>query len=54
MYTREAVQFIHDSKYKPFFLYFAHTYPHTPQYASENFRGKSMGGLYGDCVEEID
>ncbi len=54
LYTREAVQFIHESKDKPFFLYFAHTYPHTPQYASENFRGKSMGGLYGDCVEEID
>ena len=54
LYTREAVQFIHASKDKSFFLYFAHTYPHTPQYASENFRGKSMGGLYGDCVEEID
>ncbi|MBK8418183.1 sulfatase [Candidatus Villigracilis saccharophilus] len=54
LYTREAVQFIHESKDKPFFLYFAHTYPHTPQYASKNFRGKSMGGLYGDCVEEID
>ncbi len=54
LYTREAVQFIHGSRDKPFFLYFAHTYPHTPLYASERFKGKSMGGLYGDCVEEID
>jgi arylsulfatase A-like enzyme len=54
LYTREAVQFIHESRNKPFFLYLAHTYPHTPLYASEKFRGKSMGGLYGDCVEEID
>ena len=54
LYTREAVQFIHESKDKPFFLYLAHTYPHTPLHASERFRGKSMGGLYGDCVEEID
>jgi len=54
LYTREAVQFIHESKGKPFFLYLAHTYPHTPMYASEKFRGKSLGGIYGDCVEEID
>ena len=28
--------------------------PHIPQYASPEFGGKSKGGLYGDCVEEID
>ena len=54
LYTGEAVKFIHESNDKPFFLYIAHTYPHTPLYASERFRGKSMGGLYGDCVEEVD
>jgi arylsulfatase A len=54
LYTREAVQFIHESKGQPFFLYLAHTFPHGPHYASDRFRGKSKGGLYGDCVEEID
>ena len=54
LYTKEAIQFIEGSKDKPFFLYFAHTYPHQPLHASENFRGKSKGGRYGDTIEEID
>ena len=28
--------------------------PHIPLYASEAFKGKSKGGLYGDTIEEID
>jgi arylsulfatase A len=39
---------------QPFFLYFAHTFPHIPLFASEKFRGKSAAGLYGDVVEELD
>ena len=53
-YTREAVEFMRRSASKPFFLYLAHTFPHIPIHASEQFRGKSDGGLYGDAVEEID
>jgi arylsulfatase A len=53
LYTREAVQFIEQAD-APFFLYFAHTYPHQPLHASQDFRGKSRGGLYGDTIEEID
>jgi arylsulfatase len=53
-YTAEAVRFIRQSGENPFFLYFPHTFPHVPLYASERFRGKSRGGLYGDVVEEID
>jgi arylsulfatase A-like enzyme len=53
-YTEEATRFIRDNKRKPFFLYFAHTFPHVPLFASENFRGKSRRGLYGDVVEELD
>jgi arylsulfatase A-like enzyme len=54
LYTREAIEFIKNAQDVPFFLYFAHTYPHQPLHASENFRGKSAGGIYGDTVEEID
>ena len=54
LYTREAIDFIGQAGSQPFFLYFAHTYPHQPLHASENFRGKSRGGLYGDTIEEID
>ena len=53
-YTEEATQFIRDQKEKPFFLYFAHTFPHVPMFASEDFKGKSRAGIYGDAVEERD
>lgn len=55
-YTTEAVNFIRKSVQvkKPFFLYFAHTFPHVPLFASGRFRGKSKRGLYGDAVEEMD
>jgi uncharacterized sulfatase len=53
-YTEEALTFIERSGNEPFFLYFAHTFPHIPLHASENFRGKSRAGLYGDAVEELD
>jgi uncharacterized sulfatase len=54
MYTKEALEFIEKSKDSPFFLYFAHTFPHQPLYASEKFAGKSKAGKFGDAVEEID
>ncbi|MCX8037656.1 MAG: sulfatase [Candidatus Sumerlaeia bacterium] len=53
-YTDAALKFIRQNKDKPFFLYFAHTFPHTPLFASESFKGKSPRGLYGDVVEELD
>ncbi|MBM3871486.1 MAG: sulfatase [Verrucomicrobia bacterium] len=53
-YTDEAVKFIRSNKTKPFFLYFPHTFPHTPLFASKNFFGKSPRGIYGDVVEELD
>ncbi len=54
MYTREAVGFIRQNKNRPFFLYLSHNMPHVPLGASENFRGKSEGGFYGDVIEELD
>ncbi len=53
-YTREAIKFITKNTNKPFFLYLAHSMPHVPIYASEDFEGKSKRGLYGDVVEELD
>jgi len=53
-YTEEAVKFITKSKNKPFFLYLAHNLPHVPLFVSKDFRDKSLRGLYGDVVEEID
>jgi arylsulfatase A len=53
-YTEEAVKYISENKKKPFFLYLAHSLPHVPLFASQNFLGKSERGLYGDVIEEID
>ncbi|MBN8734053.1 MAG: sulfatase [Acidobacteria bacterium] len=55
-YTEEATGFIRASARakKPFFLYFAHTFPHWPLAASAKFKGKSKRGLFGDAVEELD
>lgn len=53
-YTEEATKFIVEKKDKPFFLYVAHTFPHIPLFASEDFKGKSRAGIYGDTVEELD
>jgi arylsulfatase A-like enzyme len=53
-YTGEALAFIHKNRSAPFFLYFAHSYPHVPLFASSRFKGTSRRGLYGDVVEELD
>ena len=48
------MEFIRQHKGEPFLLYFAHTFPHVPLFASPAFKGKSRRGLYGDVVEELD
>ena len=53
-YAEEAVKFIGANKDKPFFLYLPHTFPHTPLFASERFKGKSPRGIYGDVLAELD
>jgi arylsulfatase A-like enzyme len=55
-YTGEACRIIREGKAagRPFFIYLAHNMPHVPLFASDAFRGRSRGGLYGDVVEEID
>jgi len=53
-YTEKAVQFIKDHKERPFFLYLAHSMPHIPLFAGEEFVGTSQRGLYGDVIQEID
>ena len=58
-YTRKAVEYLEArgkaaATSKPFFFYVAFTAPHTPWLPMEEFRGKSMGGLYGDFVAQVD
>jgi arylsulfatase A-like enzyme len=53
-YTEEALRFIAAQRDRPFFLYLAHTMPHTPLFASPAFKGRSHRGIYGDTIEELD
>ena len=53
-YTEKAIQFIEQNRAQPLFLYLAHSMPHIPLFASEEFRGRSKASLYVDVIEEID
>lgn len=53
-YTEKAISFVQENKDKPFFLYLAHSMPHVPLFAGENFTGTSKQGLYGDVIHAID
>ena len=53
--TNEAKGFLRKrTQTKPFFLYFAPYVPHIPLAVSDDFRGKTKAGLYGDYVYELD
>lgn len=53
-YTERACSLIEENRDRPFFIYLAHSMPHVPVFASEDFRGQSLRGRYGDVIEEID
>lgn len=55
-YTEAAVAFITASRDRPFFLFLSHAMPGstTHPFASDDFRGRSANGAWGDAVEEID
>ena len=54
LYTERVTKIIHESGDKPFFLYYAHNYPHTPYQAGEKFKGSSQDGVRGDIMQELD
>ena len=53
-YTIESKAFIMKNSQSPFFLFISHNMPHVPIYASEDFKGSSQRGLYGDVIQELD
>ncbi|MDO8951518.1 MAG: arylsulfatase [Draconibacterium sp.] len=56
--VNEGVAFIEkrvvENPKTPFFLYLPLTGPHTPWMPSEQFKGKSDAGVYGDFIFDID
>lgn len=53
-FVDKSLELIRENAEQPFFLYLAHPMPHLPVSTTEDFRGRSAGGLYGDVVETID
>ena len=54
LYTSKALEYIEEYKETPFFLYYAHNYPHSPYKPGINFKGSSNGGIRGDVIQELD
>lgn len=53
--ARRAEQFVRaQTARRPFFLYFALTSPHTPWVPTDEFRGRSPLGEYGDFLTQTD
>jgi arylsulfatase A-like enzyme len=53
-YTRFAIDFITEEPGKPFFLYYAHMYVHTPLRVPPEYINNSDNGAYGAAVEHLD
>ena len=54
LYTERITSYIRQQGDKPFFLYYAHNYPHTPYKAGAKFTGSSKDGVRGDIMQEMD
>ncbi len=54
LYTKRVTKIIRENAEKPFFLYYAHNYPHTPFKAGKQFTGTSKDGVRGDVIQELD
>ncbi|MXQ97458.1 hypothetical protein E5288_WYG019727 [Bos mutus] len=51
---QEVSSFVKRHKQGPFLLFVSFLHVHTPLVTTENFRGRSPHGLYGDNTEEMD
>jgi arylsulfatase A-like enzyme len=54
LYADRITQIIREPREGPFFLYYAHNYPHTPYKAGKRFAGTSKDGVRGDVIQELD
>lgn len=54
LYTERVTKIIEENSEEPFFLYYAHNYPHTPFKAGKKFAGTSDDGVRGDVIQELD
>ncbi len=52
--TSKAIDFIERNQQHPFFVYLPYPLPHVPLLISEDFKGRTGDGMYGDVVAELD
>lgn len=52
--TEATIGFIRNNADQPFFAYLPYSMPHLPVFSSQDFKGSSLRGAYGDAVEELD
>lgn len=53
-YTEKAVEFVHENRSRPFFLYLPHTMPHVPLFVSDEFYVEDARRAYRATIEQID
>ncbi len=53
-YTDDAIAWLEQNAQQPFFLHFAHNFPHIPLHATPEQAGHSDAGLYGDVIADLD
>lgn len=53
-YTDKVVSFISEQQEQPFFIYVSHHIVHNPLRPSDDFKGSSEYGVYGDFIQELD
>jgi len=54
VFTDKAIEFIRDSKDKPFFLFHSYHDIHVPRLPHPRFQGKSTMGVRGDAIVQMD
>lgn len=54
LYADRAIQFIERHQKEPFLCYVPFAMPHVPLYVTDEFKGSSEQGPFGDVVQEID
>jgi arylsulfatase A-like enzyme len=54
LYTQRVREHIRDARDQPFFIYYAHNYPHTPYTEGNAFDGSTGNGTRSDVIKEVD
>ncbi|MDF7799605.1 sulfatase-like hydrolase/transferase [Pontiellaceae bacterium B1224] len=54
LYTQRIREHIRENRDKPFFIYYAHNYPHTPFTEGNAFDGSTGSGERSDVLKEVD